>query len=761
MPKFLDEPDIRGLKPQRGIRDSGEADALNSLARTVDFVGGEFSKKRRAEEAISARDEARQYADQKQRESEAVAQEKGQAIGDATTSILDLKEERANLLDEEDDVRGQIRNIYSDDLVTEEEKATLDSLSDKKSRLDRARKTGMLNETAYNTRYNATWKQSLSNVGNLALQSEINSIFGSGIATFEEPAEVENAQLTAKLDQIHGVGNHGIQERGKYEGKLAYIQTMQKAGEESIINLSGQISNVSSAINSVSVGGLLTAVKSNAGVMTDVHLGNYRLAAQASLHQMRITFNQSVAEARERGEVLDPETLKEMATDLEEDSKFYLETIPARMEEFGAAKIIGDALDIKDLLIRDRISGLNATASNNISLGGPRGAGGQATVKQLMDPSFVKNLRSLNVEGVNVDELVNIAVKRLADDVTAYSDIQEVVDKGLANPEVLVLLSSKTIDNATITDSASNDAFLMDIDGYRAGVNLEDTTKFTESVKSFGTKARKISVESKKENGNERASKAQVGQVLRAQLARVVTDSRREDINIIMGEDGIPVVQQVRFSKGIASVGQGSGISSMQKQIEALVGTYAEFSKFGLADMSDLSELALAQPEREDVKVQSRNPIGRVNAQGQAQQRQEDGDTGPVEIGRRSAQGWLGPVTNNVDGVVNTELSVSFDDVLGGGEIPLLVPTLTKKEIETLNNMQIYGSSVQDKDGNSTVIPESIKQKAIKHALERDKKGLSPFFSGDEEQPDVSGLEDGVYEDDQGNQYTVIGGAIQ
>ena len=30
-----------------------------------------------------------------------------------------------------------------------------------------------------------------------------------------------------------------------------------------------------------------------------------------------------------------------------------------------------------------------------------------------------------------------------------------------------------------------------------------------------------------------------------------------------------------------------------------------------------------------------------------------------------------------------------------------------------------------------------------------------------ENQPDVSGLEDGVYEDDQGNQFTVVGEEIQ
>jgi hypothetical protein len=100
-----------------------------------------------------------------------------------------------------------------------------------------------------------------------------------------------------------------------------------------------------------------------------------------------------------------------------------------------------------------------------------------------------------------------------------------------------------------------------------------------------------------------------------------------------------------------------------------------------------------------------------------------------------------------------TEVSVEFDDVLGGAPIPMLVPTLTAKEIQTLSNMKI--------EGNARNIPQSIKMKAIKHALERDKKGLSPFFSGDEEQPDVSGLEDGVYEDEDGNQFTVVGEEIQ
>ena len=597
MPKFLDEPDIRSLRPERGTqgRDpvatgiGGIADAVTNLSRSL--------KSDRAEQAVV---------------------QKGQAIGEATTSILNLKDERANLLAEEADVTGQIANIYSDDLVTEEEKITLDSLSEQKSKLDRARKSGLLNETAYNTRYNAMWKQSLSNVGNLSLQPEINSIFGSGIATFQEPEKAQDAQQAAQLDQIHGKGNWGIQEKGQLLGNQAFVQQKVQQGAQSITKLQGSIANLSSAINSTSVNGLLTAVKGNAGVMTDVHKNNYLLAAQSSLSQMEGLFNKRVAEARANGERLDGAVIQKMKDDLDTERKYYLETVPNQMETFGAGEQLEKALKLKQTLI-DLNKPMSSSANASFTSGGSSGVGGQITAEKMLDPAFVKNLESLQT-GLPIEMMQQAAVDQLVWQFTGDVSVADMVDKGLVNPELLVLTGSMAIDNATVEDKPAFDAMLSEVDKYRAGVNLEDTTKFTESIISFGTKARKISVESKKPNGNERDSKAQVAQVLRAQLARVVTDSRREDINIIMGEDGIPVVQQVRFSKGIASRGQGSGISSMQKQIDALVGTYIEYSKFGLADMKDLSELTLAQPEREAVKAQSSSPISRANAARQENQ---------------------------------------------------------------------------------------------------------------------------------------------
>ena len=635
MPKFLDEPDIRSLRPERGTqgRDpvatgiSGIADAVSNLSNRL--------KSDRAEQAVI---------------------HKGQAIGDATTSILNLKDERANLLAEEADVTGQIANIYSDDLVTEEEKITLDNLSGQKAKLDKARKSGMLNETAYNTRYNAMWKQSLSNVGNLALQPEINSIFGSGIATFQEPEKAQDAQQAAQLDQIHGVGNWGVQEKGQLLGNQAFVQQKMQQGVQSVTKLQGSIANLSSAINTTQVNALLTAVKGNAGVMTDVHKNNYLLSAQSTLSEMEGLYNKRVAEARANGERLDGAVLQKMKEDLDEERKYYLETIPSQMETFGAGKQLEKALKIKQDLI-DLNRPMSSSANAAFSSGGSSGVGGQITAEKMLDPAFVRNLESLQT-GLPIEMMQQAAVDQLVWQFTGDVSVADMVDKGLVNPELLVLTGSMAIDNATVTDGASFDAMLTEVDKYRAGINLEDTTKFTESINSFGDKARQVSVAAKGKNGSEAAAKGQVGQVLRAQLKRVVEDSRFKNLTISLDENGLPVSNQdklqpssaaataIRYGDIASLAGRGVAGGDRTKlqqpskntaegEIAALVKAYTEYAKFGLADIRDLQELVTIE--------------------------------GPA----------------------------------------------------------------------------------------------APQAGSTAEQPDVSGLEDGVYEDDQGNQFTVIGGAIQ
>lgn len=84
---------------------------------------------------------------------------------------------------------------------------------------------------------------------------------------------------------------------------------------------------------------------------------------------------------------------------------------------------------------------------------------------------------------------------------------------------------------------------------------------------------------------------------------------------------------------------------------------------------------------------------------------------------KKSSTGWLGPIKHN-NGQTMTELSTYFEDVLDGREIPLLVPTLTKTEIEILKS----------RDMKTGALPRSIINKAIRHAIERDAQGLSPFY---------------------------------
>jgi hypothetical protein len=90
----------------------------------------------------------------------------------------------------------------------------------------------------------------------------------------------------------------------------------------------------------------------------------------------------------------------------------------------------------------------------------------------------------------------------------------------------------------------------------------------------------------------------------------------------------------------------------------------------------------------------------------------------------KSAKGFLGPVKNNVQGGVMTEVSIGLEIDGKEIEVPAMVPTLTKDEINTLANMKIKG--------NAKNIPKSIMIKAKEHAQKRIKEGKSPFYKDGE-----------------------------
>jgi len=82
--------------------------------------------------------------------------------------------------------------------------------------------------------------------------------------------------------------------------------------------------------------------------------------------------------------------------------------------------------------------------------------------------------------------------------------------------------------------------------------------------------------------------------------------------------------------------------------------------------------------------------------------------------GSQKGQGYFGPIPmTDGSGGVMTEKTVGVN--MGGEEtdIPAIVPTLSAKEIEHLQS-----------GGKPT---ESIMRKAVEHAFERKKKGLSVY----------------------------------
>lgn len=98
--------------------------------------------------------------------------------------------------------------------------------------------------------------------------------------------------------------------------------------------------------------------------------------------------------------------------------------------------------------------------------------------------------------------------------------------------------------------------------------------------------------------------------------------------------------------------------------------------------------------------------------------------------GTMKGSGFLG-VMKRLDNpnMVSSEISIGVDWGSGEKEIPTMVPTLDSNEIKYLL------STPEDKLFTSnSEIGKSIKQKAIQHAIKREKQGL-PYFAEEQESP--------------------------
>lgn len=92
-------------------------------------------------------------------------------------------------------------------------------------------------------------------------------------------------------------------------------------------------------------------------------------------------------------------------------------------------------------------------------------------------------------------------------------------------------------------------------------------------------------------------------------------------------------------------------------------------------------------------------------------------DYGNRNDGTKKGEGWLGAIRTR-KGSVMTELSVGVEIDGKETEIPTVVPTLTKEEVDYLANI------ADDPKGQ---IPDSIIKKAVEHARKQINQGKSPF----------------------------------
>ena len=92
----------------------------------------------------------------------------------------------------------------------------------------------------------------------------------------------------------------------------------------------------------------------------------------------------------------------------------------------------------------------------------------------------------------------------------------------------------------------------------------------------------------------------------------------------------------------------------------------------------------------------------------------------------KSMKGYLGAI-ERPDGTVSTEISAGFEIDGKEMDIPLMVPGLTKEEINYLITTDIQG---EDFFKN---MPKSIEDKAINHAEKRIKEGKNVFYQDGEE----------------------------
>ena len=216
-------------------------------------------------------------------------------------------------------------------------------------------------------------------------------------------------------------------------------------------------------------------------------------------------------------------------------------------------------------------------------------------------------------------------------------------------------------------------------------------------------------------------------------LGRYITEL---GLDKLTGDTALSVALNIGITTGLGIVASpfmvlknlaqsAPGANMRAKVSYALRDVYKEINnklnESGKVPVQTLKELAKSKPVLfSSFKAAADQLIMAAEEQDQKQEEVTDPSMFRSDGSKKSARGFLGPIKNNVTGGIMTEVSVDLD--IGGQriQVPTLVPTLTKKEIEILSNMKL--------EGNAKNIPKSIIDKAAAHAKKRMAQGKSPFY---------------------------------
>ena len=580
MSDFLPEPSARHMSAQSGVVDSSAANAVSGLASSLGQLGQRLSVKREERRVEQA----------------------NAAIGAATTGLLDLEDRRSQLLLDEQAALQITGPMYEDRVISPEEQVQLDSMKGELDRLEEARKTGLLNPTAYSMRRNAMHKKSLADVSHLNIQSNINSLFGSNLASGGPTQSPVEAKLNQTLDAQYGVGGWGVREKAQFVGNQVFVAQKMNEASVRVSALDGQIHNLSTAINGGAKAALLQSVRKN-GTLTDPAKELYLSTVGAQFDSMSAQLEERIAEGRANGEPLDQDQINRLRDDLAEQRKFYVVDL---FEQ--------DLADRDVLTMLERSNKINQAAVQagapagsfvgiSASMGGSAGRGGQDFLLALLDLPEDRLAALAPEDSLIPPEEIRKQLQALfVHKVTADFSISKQAAAGVTNNNFATFVTQNMLKNVNPKESPEANQVFNELIGEfePSSVNLSDNDGFTESIHAFSQHANKIGTK-----GDAEAAKRARG-VLKAQQKRVAAFVKGTSaLSVSIGDDGLAVVTGEGGRSGLSGRAAAGKEAQAREMVDALNASYLAYNRAGVADLADLSELSTAEELPEATPLQT------------------------------------------------------------------------------------------------------------------------------------------------------------